>query len=872
MHHNTRRVLNSGDELLKLQEILKREKYCLEAEQNALETIRQQSEKLLEDLQSGVVELINMSRLMETLSVGNIEYKLKREEKITQNWKVQIYDPFESPLSSVQKGKYQKMMQMIRENLDVLALSMSDTRNLNRTCTETLSHSAIFAVFGHLFSFNEEMNLLKLLKKLIELQIQQNPNVKELLTGNKLLARLLSAYSKTGRSNAYLISSLRSPMLDVIQDLNLDLLSATTNKQIDKDGVMTRRLIFYAKEFLGSLHDKIKLIPYGIRWICKFISEICKQNKLEKDMVHVVGDFFFLKYVNPVILSPERYGVVSDVPILKKSRFNLTQIAKILLSLCHGTSSLRTSDAMFGNKIDEFDINMKSFINDLINVPEKIVSDTTQDNFILESFPNAKNSLVTPNDLYALHSLLYEFATMVLPEKQNVNEILQNPLIQFMISFGKPPDFITETEMKYLPISLGTKPKTTEKKKVVQESKSFSQRRKTFGISELGGETKFSRRKTTNLHSFQAAFPSQNDDIMNEAERKLRQVLCKIDYFVGKKGKSFIDILLEEKEAAHASHSIDLACLLDSTIQTLEKMPLSVKKAEYRPLIWKIKKEHETRQNYLKDLIEKKYNFQHTMNQLQVEIDQIQSQIMTFDQYMNCLATNLLIEKNQDKINKVIQDLKSAFDINDLEKKISEFYTSLQQIISSDSLCSYLRSMNPLLKIAENYAYIDIYSVMFQPRFMRQEMEKEDTTFSIKNVTIKHKMTPDFLGVPEDFWDQSMWFLAIKELSSVNTVKSPLLKIECLAHCAQVVNNILLFNGISEIGADLMLPIIIYVIAISNPPNLPSNIKFIDMFCDRDVIDPEYEYWFTVFKSAYLYLSELDLQTLPKKKVLYKDI
>eukprot|EP01156_Anaeramoeba_ignava_P022210 Anaeramoba_ignava/c20380_g1_i3.p2 GENE.c20380_g1_i3~~c20380_g1_i3.p2 ORF type:complete len:114 (+),score=18.33 c20380_g1_i3:2232-2573(+) len=104
------------------------------------------------------------------------------------------------------------------------------------------------------------------------------------------------------------------------------------------------------------------------------------------------------------------------------------------------------------------------------------------------------------------------------------------------------------------------------------------------------------------------------------------------------------------------------------------------------------------------------------------------------------------------------------------------------------------------------------------------------------------------------------------ELTKINKFSSPLLKVDILTRCAQLVMNILLFQGIKEVGADITLPIMIYIVIIANPPQFPSNIKYIEIFLDKQLLTSTSEYWWTIFRSSYSYLENFNLENLPRTK------
>lgn len=122
---------------------------------------------------------------------------------------------------------------------------------------------------------------------------------------------------------------------------------ASTNP--DVQAIIAPRLTMLmeiANSFLVTIIDSLEDVPYGIRWICKQIrsltrvrssshfylaclSERERQRKYPEAtdiaICSLIGGFFFLRFINPAVVTPQAYMLVDGVPA-KHPRRTLTLV------------------------------------------------------------------------------------------------------------------------------------------------------------------------------------------------------------------------------------------------------------------------------------------------------------------------------------------------------------------------------------------------------------------------------------------------------------------------------------------------------------------------------------------------------------------
>ncbi|KAN0026919.1 hypothetical protein ACTFIU_009595 [Dictyostelium citrinum] len=92
-------------------------------------------------------------------------------------------------------------------------------------------------------------------------------------------------------------------------------------------------------------------------------------------------------------------------------------------------------------------------------------------------------------------------------------------------------------------------------------------------------------------------------------------------------------------------------------------------------------------------------------------------------------------------------------------------------------------------------------------------------------------------------------------LLKLNVYQTPTDKQRCLA---RTLVKLLKING----GEELLLPNLVYLILVSNPPNIYSNYKFLEKFIDHETQNPVYEYSFLLFSMAVQFIEKLDYNHL----------
>ncbi|XP_071706903.1 vacuolar protein sorting-associated protein 9A-like [Rutidosis leptorrhynchoides] len=143
---------------------------------------------------------------------------------------------------------------------------------------------------------------------------------------------------------------------------------------------------------------------------------------------------------------------------------------------------------------------------------------------------------------------------------------------------------------------------------------------------------------------------------------------------------------------------------------------------------------------------------------------------------------------------------------------------------------------------------------------------KIDDELYEKLALVQQFIRPEHLDIQPTYQNETSWLLAQKELQKINIYKAPRDKLVCVLSCCKVISN-LLFNASvnaneSPPGADEFLPVLIYVTIKANPPQLHSNLLYIQRYRRESRLVGEAAYFFTNMLSAEAFVTNINGESL----------
>jgi len=114
---------------------------------------------------------------------------------------------------------------------------------------------------------------------------------------------------------------------------------AAVNPQVQ--AIISRRvgqLIQLANYFLDTIVNGMDETPYGIRWICKQIRSLSRRkypDAQDQTICTLIGGFFFLRFINPAIVTPRSYMLIEQNPAENPKRtLTLVRLHKLQALKC----------------------------------------------------------------------------------------------------------------------------------------------------------------------------------------------------------------------------------------------------------------------------------------------------------------------------------------------------------------------------------------------------------------------------------------------------------------------------------------------------------------------------------------------------------
>ncbi|KAI1131419.1 GTPase [Nemania abortiva] len=330
---------------------------------------------------------------------------------------------------------------------NLLFLLQSEPKHIAHLCRlvsmaeiDSLLQTVMFTVYGNQYESREEHLLLTMFQSVLTYQFDTTPEYSSLLRANTPVSRMMTTYTRRGPGQSFLRTVLadRINSLIELQDLDLEInplkVYERMCEQIEEDtgslpdtlpkgitgeqaaenpqvqAIIEPRLTMLtdiANGFLATIIDGLAEAPYGIRWICKQIRSLTKRKYPEANdqvICTLIGGFFFLRFINPAIVTPKSYMLIDGMPA-ERPRRTLTLIAKMIQNLANKPSYAKEPYmAKLSPFIQQNKDRVNKFMLDLCEVTDFYES-LEVDQYVALSKNNLELS-ITLNEVYAMHGLI----------------------------------------------------------------------------------------------------------------------------------------------------------------------------------------------------------------------------------------------------------------------------------------------------------------------------------------------------------------------------------------------------------------------------------------------------------------------------------
>lgn len=327
---------------------------------------------------------------------------------------------------------------------------------------DSLLQTVMFTIYGNQYESREEHLLLTMFQSVLTFQFDNTSDYSSLLRQNTPASRMMTTYTRRGPGQSYLkvILGERINSLNELQDLDLEInplkvyekLVQTTEEEqgslpddlprsVPSDEAANhprvqeiiaprvQMLTEIANGFLDTIIRGLDEIPYGIRWICKQIRSLSRRkypDAQDSTICTLIGGFFFLRFINPAIISPTSYMIMDTAPAECPKR-TLTYVAKMLQNLANKpTASKETYMQALQPWLLENRDRISKFLLDICEVQD-FYETLEMDNYVALSKKDLELS-ITLNEVYATHELLQKHAQDLARDEGSHLSVLLNEL------------------------------------------------------------------------------------------------------------------------------------------------------------------------------------------------------------------------------------------------------------------------------------------------------------------------------------------------------------------------------------------------------------------------------------------------------------
>nr|KMM64499.1 ras-GAP [Coccidioides posadasii RMSCC 3488] len=402
---------------------------------------------------------------------------------------------------------------------NLLFLLQSEPRHIAHLCRlvsmaeiDSLLQTVMFTIYGNQYESREEHLLLTMFQSVLTYQFDNTPEYSSLLRQNTPVSRMMTTYTRRGPGQAYLKQVLADQINSLIELKDVDLeinplkVYETMVKQIEENtgslpdylpksvtaevaaaneqvqAIIAPRLKMLsdiANAFLGTIIEGLEETPYGIRWICKQIRSLSRRkypDAQDHTICTLIGGFFFLRFINPAIVTPRSYMLIDGTPA-EKPRRTLTLIAKMLQNIANKPSYAKEPYmAKLQPFIHQNKERVNKFLLDLCEVQDFYES-LEMDNYVALSKRDLELQ-ITLNEVYATHALLDKHSAALASDQHSHLHVLLQEL-------GPSPPQLPRKENRVINLPLFSKWETpiddlTSALDITQEEIYFMEAKSTF--------------------------------------------------------------------------------------------------------------------------------------------------------------------------------------------------------------------------------------------------------------------------------------------------------------------------------------------------------------------------------------------------------
>eukprot|EP01102_Stenamoeba_stenopodia_P019729 TRINITY_DN751_c0_g1_i2.p1 TRINITY_DN751_c0_g1~~TRINITY_DN751_c0_g1_i2.p1 ORF type:complete len:501 (-),score=90.90 TRINITY_DN751_c0_g1_i2:243-1745(-) len=185
---------------------------------------------------------------------------------------------------------------------------------------------------------------------MIQSEIQKTTDEATLFRNSSGATMLMTAFGRHV-GELYLHQLLKPLFFELPKNVSFEIDPGRIRSGTQSENMQNLKAI--AKKFIEKITQSVDHVPKQIKQLCTLLqSEVSK--KYPESRLSSVGGFFFLRFICPAIVTPDSFGIISDV-VDSNMRRGLILVSKILQSLTNGV--------LFGEK-ESYMVPLNDFIKE----------------------------------------------------------------------------------------------------------------------------------------------------------------------------------------------------------------------------------------------------------------------------------------------------------------------------------------------------------------------------------------------------------------------------------------------------------------------------------------------------------------------------
>lgn len=327
-------------------------------------------------------------------------------------------------------------------------------------------YTVIVTLYGDAFSPREEFLCLKLFQNAIQIELQNIKKVKAFLTGETVVPKMCMTYCKRKQGVEYLKASIEPVVRKIMQKNHIEVeinpvaiyqkmitdqeiktgKTSDLPKNVSEEEALKQKyvqetlnknleeLTSFCKMFFEAIASTVDSLPYGLRWICKALKDLCFDRfpQSEEDIWRLVGYFVYYRFLNIAIVSPDSFKLVEQKDMSGSVVKGLISIANVL----HTLFNLMEYDG----KEKPYMQRMNGFIKEhlpavhnylklvcQVEEPEEKLQVNQYNELVQKARPSI---LIGTHEICNIHNILVKFLERIAPDQNDPVRIILKDLAE----------------------------------------------------------------------------------------------------------------------------------------------------------------------------------------------------------------------------------------------------------------------------------------------------------------------------------------------------------------------------------------------------------------------------------------------------------